>query len=220
MEATIRKTAAASSGTTPLRWFPSGHQTSSPDLASGTLSCGRAGSFGASKIYVSGSYHDRDLVADVAAFAEELGFTVTFKWWAAEENKAFADAVFVTPEALRNRRALAAKEILAVRRADVVLQVGRGRLGAATEFGAAIALGKRVLAILPGDAIARPDRSIFWYHPSVELYGVDANTDVPVFFLKTKLRAKALEVLQKLSGRAALPLGDATPRLAEEGPAL
>jgi hypothetical protein len=125
------------------------------------------------KYYLAGDYRDRFFVGRVGQMLEEAtaGLACTFKWWYVEPAPG-NDQATMDDKVARER--LAAREAQAVRDADVVLAIGPGRRGMATELGIAIGLGKRIVVWMPKEAdwTRRSDgfdsANLFLFHPSVE----------------------------------------------------
>jgi nucleoside 2-deoxyribosyltransferase len=117
------------------------------------------------RVYVSSAFHHMDFAAQAASILQQLGHSITLEWWLLEANLNFDSSVSkVEKEACYQK--MAEQEVQAVRDADVVVQVGPGRRGAAVEMGACLGLGKPAALVIPADCLVEDydNVHVFFYH--------------------------------------------------------
>lgn len=116
-----------------------------------------------SKVYIAAPWLRRERAIEAAAALEGAGIQITRKWWLYEDPAAGANGQGSGTLSLY-ATALAELDIKAVREADAVIALvaPEGGVGMWVECGAALALGKRVIAInLDNFDESPPRRSIF-----------------------------------------------------------
>jgi nucleoside 2-deoxyribosyltransferase len=109
------------------------------------------------RVYVAGPWVDRFNAANIADAVSVMGHTITHNWWAYEGEGEHT-------ESLEFLRKCAEMDVEAVRTADVVVVLNTYKSeGKAAEQGIAIALGKPIIVITPGE---KPSSNIFHYLPN------------------------------------------------------
>lgn len=108
------------------------------------------------RVFVSGKVGDHEDVKDLIAVLSQRGHNVTFDWTSIEHLRPYDKNAGASQSA-------AELELAGVRDADVVIVMVHPRgVGLFVELGAALALGKHVIAIVSG-----ADPTMFLYHPLV-----------------------------------------------------
>lgn len=126
------------------------------------------------KIYVASAFEDAELARLAAGVFKSYGHEITCEWWDLEYNLT-RGAGMTKRQQQEQRRQLAEIEMQAVRDCDVLVKIGEGGKGAATEVGCAIGLGKTVFMVVEGAKWLRGepnDISVFWFHPQVACHPV------------------------------------------------
>lgn len=104
------------------------------------------------RVYLAGPWVHRAIARELAAELQSAGYTITHDWW----NYEGEDQDKETGEALRH---FAQLDVDAVRTADVVVVYNSAKSeGKAAEQGMAIAWGKPIVCITPGES---PSSNIF-----------------------------------------------------------
>ena len=119
------------------------------------------------KIYLCGRYSRRDNLRSVRAELERLGHTVTSSWLDTEYEHKDDHGSSAAPAEYREEHAV--KDLADVVAADCLIAFTEeprsgGRGGRHVEFGAALALGKRLIVVGHRE-------NLFCHHPTVEFFG-------------------------------------------------
>lgn len=105
---------------------------------------------GRTKFYISTGYDNKDKASKLAEVIEAAGGEITYAWWELEYT-----------EDINELAKRGEAELQGVQGADIVIVLLPGRFGTHTEFGAALALGKKILLYNTGEFGAVP-----FYHCS------------------------------------------------------
>lgn len=122
------------------------------------------------KFYISTGYDNKDKAAKLAEIIEAAGGEITYKWWELPYTED------VTELARRGEA-----ELQGVKDADAVIVMMPGHFGTHTEFGAALALGKRILLYDTGGFGAMP-----FYHCGGVRQVVGSDMDLVCEILKLR----------------------------------
>jgi hypothetical protein len=111
------------------------------------------------KVFVSGKVGDSEVVEELGKELRSLGHEITFDWTTIDHLRPYETNAEASTDA-------AELEIEGVRSAEVLVLVAHARgVGMYVELGAALALGKPVLALVSGEA-----PTMFLFHPQVRIY--------------------------------------------------
>jgi nucleoside 2-deoxyribosyltransferase len=118
------------------------------------------------RVYVAGPWIHREDAKQLGAQLEELGYTITHKWWNYEgeiDPNVYGTDMAAFESSLRKEflHTCAVQDVRGVRTADVVVVLNSAKSeGKAAEQGMAIILGLPIILITPG---AKPSSNVFHY---------------------------------------------------------